>query len=276
MSEYEVRESVTLENHGKKLFAILHRPLKITEYPAVLVCHGYAGTKVGKHRIYVTLAEKLAAHGIACLRLDFRGCGDSEGRFEDTTLEGQISDSLLALNYLAGIDGVDPSRMGILGRSMGGSVAVVAARRYGHISSLALWCPVYHAVPWKDEWDRAQSNAIAAKSAAKPTVHFQGHEASAALFQELFKLELERELAAVAHVPLLHIHSESDSVVRIEHADHYARCRKDVKTATRFLRLQESDHEFSAAKERQYTIEETVEWFQKTLNVPSVKTSKVR
>ena len=81
MRKIEERQSVVLENEGQKIFGILHRPIHVDSCPAVLICHGLAGHKTGQYRIYVILAEKLSEAGIASFRIDFRGSGDSEGKF---------------------------------------------------------------------------------------------------------------------------------------------------------------------------------------------------
>lgn len=266
----EERESITLMNEGNKLFATFHRPPGNNPVPAVLICHGFAGTKVGKHRLYVRLSEHLARQGIASLRLDFRGCGDSEGSFDETTLEDQVSDTLAGLRYLICRDGIDIERIGLLGRSMGGAVAVVAAKRFGDIKSLALWCPVYSAIPWKEQWERAMKEYAHHKNGEKPKVLFQGHVASPILFKQLFDLHVDQELLSLAHTPLLHIHSEKDEIVSIAHADEYYRCRESVLGISKFIRLKESNHEFSAPEEQQQTLEETTQWFQKTL-IPQLK-----
>jgi pimeloyl-ACP methyl ester carboxylesterase len=267
MVPHDMRDNVTLINEGKKLFAIFHRPIGLTTYPAVLICHGFAGTKVGRHRIYVNLSEALAAKGIASLRIDFRGCGDSEGSFEETTLEGQVSDALLGLNFLKNHPQVDPKNIGMLGRSMGGPIAVVAARRFGKVKSLALWCPVFSARPWLEEWEHVLQTSNGNGSGSS-TVSFHGQTASQALFEQLFELQMERELADLAHVPLLHVHSELDEIVNISHADNYVRCRQAGSALSQFIRLKESDHEFSLIPERDHTVQETALWFQKTLTAP--------
>lgn len=262
----ELRDSVVLTNEGKKLFAIFHRPAHVSPFPAVLICHGFAGTKVGRHRIYVSLAEALVERGIGALRIDFRGCGDSEGPFDEVTLESQVSDALVGLNYLNNHDQVDKSRIGLLGRSMGGPVAVMAAARFQIIQSLALWCPVFSAQPWIADWAQALHQPQAVQSERNPTVMFLGYRTAQKLFEQLFATDIQQELHTLAQVPLLHVHSERDEVVKVAHADDYIRCRQRVNGPSQFIRLKDSDHEFSLLSERQYAIEETAAWFQKTLS----------
>lgn len=119
MSITEERESIVLTNEGEKIFGVLHLPKGIDKPPCVLVLHGLGGHKTGRFRVYVDLAESLVKAGIAVLRFDFRGSGDSEGSFAEMTLNGEISDALVVLKFLHKDSRIDNQRIGIFGRSMG-------------------------------------------------------------------------------------------------------------------------------------------------------------
>jgi len=139
----EKREPIVLENFGQKIFGVLHIPEK-TPAPFVLFCHGFTGTKVEPHRTFVNTAEALAKEGIGALRIDFRGSGDSEGSFKDMTVEGEVSDALVALDFLRQNNLVDKERIGILGLSMGGAVASITSGRSPIVKSCVLWSAVCH------------------------------------------------------------------------------------------------------------------------------------
>ena len=69
---------------------ILHLPTaRDASCPAVAFFHGFTGTKVEPHRIFVKTARELAAIGFYVLRFDFRGCGDSAGDFSEMTIGGE-------------------------------------------------------------------------------------------------------------------------------------------------------------------------------------------
>ena len=83
---------VTLASRrGVRLAGLLHLPAGArdpTGLPAVVLCHGMESTKEGaKHQ---ALAARLVALGYVCLRFDFSYVGESEGRFEDLTLTGEV------------------------------------------------------------------------------------------------------------------------------------------------------------------------------------------
>lgn len=137
------REPISFVNEGQKLIGVLHRPVEAyrDKIPAVVFFHGFTGTKVERHRIFVKAAEALAREGIAALRFDFRGSGDSEGDFEDMTLPGEISDARVSLDYVSGVPGVDGNNIGILGLSMGGAVAASVSDD-PRVRSVVMWSAV--------------------------------------------------------------------------------------------------------------------------------------
>ena len=119
-------ERVTMTSRrGLRLAGLLHLPAGRTTpagCPAVILCHGMESTKEGtKHQ---ALAARLTALGYVCLRFDFSYVGESEGRFEDLTISGEVEDLGGAVDFLAG-RGVDT--FGVIGSSLGGTVAVLFA-----------------------------------------------------------------------------------------------------------------------------------------------------
>jgi len=93
--------------------------------PAILILHGFGGHKNGvqqqwSHRFFSDL-------GYVTLRIDFRGCGDSEGKRGAILPHGQVSDVINGVEFLRGRPEVDPSRIAVSGTSYGATVAVYAA-----------------------------------------------------------------------------------------------------------------------------------------------------
>lgn len=262
--QFELRESLTLSNNGEKIFAILHRPLNLERVPAVVICPGFAGNKCGKFRMFVTLAQELAKSGIAVLRFDYRGAGDSEGEFKDITLEGKISDTLKCLDFLSNDPQMDPSRIGILGRSLGGAIAILAARRFSLVKSLALWAPVFKSDPWRELWESFKSNQKLDQAKQEMLSKLPANIPNLEFLSQFFKLDLQKELDGLKKVPLLHVHGEQDQVVKIQHAKDFENARLGLDN-TRFIQLPKSDHDFSDAQELTKAIRETCVWFQQTL-----------
>lgn len=260
----EERNAVVLENEKMKIFGILHQPKNKMKVPAVLICHGFAGNKSGKHRLYVLLAEKLAKLGIATLRIDFRGSGDSEGDFNQMTISSEVSDALCALNFLKTHPQIDFNRLGILGNSFGAVIATQVVTKESSIRSLVLLAGLFSNAPWKDDLDLylegKELNSF--KIDAKLSIaQLPGKE----LLKEFYALDLSPYVKLTSHVPLLHIHSQKDERVSIEHQKMYRQSREETGAKTKWIELIHSDHSFSDNQERAAVINMTAEWFQETL-----------
>ena len=264
MHKTEERESVVLENEGQKIFGIFHRPCTEGPFPTVLMCHGLAGHKTGKFRVYVLLAEMLSKIGIASLRIDFRGSGDSEGSFSEMTLESEVSDAVVALKYLRSRPDVDPSRIGLFGRSVGGTVALMTAKRSGPIKTIATWAPLYDGEQWQSQWTMLQSPEVADEDRWE-MMKINGQVPGLNFFNELFAMRMEDHLNDLTNVPMLHIHGEQDFVVTTQHAERYVKARQSAMGKNKFVRLPESDHDFSHTKEQIKALDETTHWFSTTL-----------
>ena len=73
------------------------------------------------HKPFLVLADRLARHGIASLRYDDRGVGQSTGDFSSATTAALATDALAGIKYLRSLKKF--SCVGILGHSEGGSIA---------------------------------------------------------------------------------------------------------------------------------------------------------
>ncbi|CCB91523.1 putative uncharacterized protein [Waddlia chondrophila 2032/99] len=264
MQRYEERELVEFENQGIKIFGVLHKPLAQTKAPAVLFCHGLAGHRIGKHRMYVALSECLSRVGIASFRFDFRGSGDSEGEFGEMTLEGEVSDAVKALEFLTIQEKIDPNRIGIFGRSFGGAISIFAAQKFGNVKSIALWSSVFDAEQWEKQWEMLETGQIDEKTRHE-LMRINGQLPSLHFYKELFNMDLKKELRALQNIPMQLIHGEKDPRVGIEHSEKYANLRKDAPAQTEFIKLEHSDHDFTYPEERVHAINMTCQWFAKTL-----------
>lgn len=114
---------------------------------AVLLLHGFTGSRdelgvAGTNEgVFSRTARSLAENGMASLRIDFRGSGESGGEWRDTTFSGQIADAVAALDWLRGQPEVDPERTAALGWSQGGLVAAHLAAERTDLAAVVLWAP---------------------------------------------------------------------------------------------------------------------------------------
>ena len=118
-----IAETVSIEANGRTIPAIVTLPVGEGPFPAVVLNHGHGGNK-DEGTGFGGIAEALAEAGIASIRMDFPGCGDSTEPFTENTLSNMIADSNAAKDYLVANYPVDADKLGILGYSMGGRIAL--------------------------------------------------------------------------------------------------------------------------------------------------------
>jgi hypothetical protein len=123
--------------------ATLSMPDGAGPFPAVLMLHGFGSSRDEVGGMYATEAAALAEAGIASLRLDFRGFGQSAGDTGHHTVDRQNEDAANGLAALVATAGVDASRIGVLGFSFGGGAAIqLAASNPDVVRSLVTWSSV--------------------------------------------------------------------------------------------------------------------------------------
>lgn len=132
-------QNVTIDGDHGKLSAVVQRPDGKTSYPMVIIMHGFTGNK--GEPLLTKLADDLEKDGIASIRFDFNGHGQSEGRFQDMTVPNEIEDAKHVYNYAKNLPGV--TSVSLAGHSQGGVVASMTAGELGtqNVKALALMAP---------------------------------------------------------------------------------------------------------------------------------------
>jgi pimeloyl-ACP methyl ester carboxylesterase len=258
---------IRFENAGLGLAGVMHVPTREPRYPCVVFLHGYTGNRMGDHCILVKAARELCRAGYGCLRFDFRGSGESEGDFADITVDGEISDAMAALEFLKGFKGIDPGRIGLVGLSLGGSVAACVGARAG-VRSLALWSPwafIDYLVErggkvFKDPYAWLPPNFKEAVK-KKGRVDIGGYMRGKAFFESVAEIDPLREIAKYKG-PVLIIHGSEDQVVSPANSEYiYDR----VTGTRRLIIIDDADHTFSSSYWENQVIMATKDWFDETL-----------
>ena len=129
-------DRISLKADGLELAGRLYLPAPKAgkTRPALCLCHGIpAGTPDPSDPGYPALAERFCAQGFIVLIFNFRGTGASQGNFD---ILGWSRDLAAAIDYLHQLEGVDKSRLSLMGFSGGAAVSVYVAARDNRVSSI--------------------------------------------------------------------------------------------------------------------------------------------
>ena len=118
---------IWLDGDRGKLFATLQTPDGQTKFPLMILCHGFNADK--DYPLLKTLADELETRGIASIRFDFNGHGQSDGDFQDMTIVNEIADAKKVFAYVRHLPNV--TNISIAGHSQGGVVASTVAGELG-------------------------------------------------------------------------------------------------------------------------------------------------
>lgn len=130
------------EEAGVSLQGTLTHPEDEAQVPAVVLVAGSGpsdrnGTIMG-HKPFLVLADALTRRGIAVLRFDERGVGESGGQHKGATTLDLAGDVRAAVRTLAQREEVDAQKVGVVGHSEGGLIAPIVATQTDQVSFLVL------------------------------------------------------------------------------------------------------------------------------------------
>ena len=142
---YDSRD-VTYRNGQVTLAGTLTLPKGAGPFPAVILISGSGPQDRDEalmgHRPFLVLADHLTRSGIAVLRCDDRGVGNSTGSFAEATTKDFASDVEVGVAYLRTLQEIDSKRVGLIGHSEGGIVAPMVAARSPDVKFVVLMAGV--------------------------------------------------------------------------------------------------------------------------------------
>jgi fermentation-respiration switch protein FrsA (DUF1100 family) len=236
-------EFIRTISEGNKIYGILHLPRNPSP-PCVIASHGLFSSKESEK--LVEIGELFSAQGIAVIRYDHQGCGESEGDLSATTASSRIKD-LEAVFELASDHPLLGDRLGLLGSSMGGFISIFKASADIRVKALALWATPSHLGDMRDKKDEG----------TRP----QGDDP----LGEEFYLDLEKYDAREAIKTLrncLILHGEADELVPLAQAEELHAAARPPKHLEVFPG---GDHRFTDPQRRRQAVRMSLEWFQRYL-----------
>ena len=231
-------EKVSFLSQGQAVSGVLHLP-ELKELPCVIASHGLFSSKESEK--FVEIAEFFSANGIAAIRYDHQGCGESEGEIGETTVSSRIRD-LDAMFELAVNHPLLGHSIGLLGSSMGGFISLFKGATEPRVKALALWATPSHLGAGRN---KVQDEA--------PSLH-------EAFYEDVKRYDARQVIKGAAHCLILH--GEADELVPVSQAEEVYKCVRHPKHLEVF---EGGDHRFTDPHHRRRAIELSLNWFKKYL-----------
>jgi len=244
---------------GRQLRGMLHRPEIAGDRrpPAVVLLHGFTGDRMESHWLFVKTSRALARAGIASLRFDFFGSGESDGEFREASLETEVADAQAAADFLRREGGIDPERLGIIGLSLGGAIAALVAEPL-RARALVLWSAIAH-LPLMRRFADSFARPL---PGADGDAEYGGHRVSHKFLDAADRLDPLAGVAAFTG-PTLIVHPERDEHLPLTHPEDYLQASGAVIKEKAIV--SNADHTFTSVAWEAEAIGRTVEWFKKNL-----------
>ena len=246
---------VTFKSEGKILAGMLHFTNK-KKRPLIIICHGFTGSKEGQYYMFTQTSRELCRNGYNVLRFDFRGSGDSEGRFEDQTFSNMSKDMKAAMSFVKKFREIDYNKVGLIGHSKGGGVALGFANNNPKIKSIVLWSTVAdYKLLWKG-YEKEFKNML-----KRGYSFYYGFKVPKKLYLENLRFDPLKIIKTIK-VPILLIHGTKDIDVPLIHSKLLLR---ESRGPNSLIAIKNADHLFTEPKDREKVIKETIKWFKRYL-----------
>ena len=227
---------------GEQLAAIIDFPDNSKPVAFALFAHLFTGNK--NFNAVRNISRALTSNGIAVMRFDFTGLGESEGEFADTNFSSNIEDLEAAAAFLKA-EYTAPSI--IIGHSLGGAAAIFASVKIESIKAVATIAapsdPSHVSHLFAHGLDEINKNGK-----ADVTIAGRSFTIRRQFLQDINERNL-REIIRVMRDPILIFHSPHDEIVSIDNAAEIYEWAMHPKS---FISLDGADHLLSDERDSQY------------------------
>jgi len=241
---------------GLDLSAQLDLPSDGKPVAYALFAHCFTCSKNLKAISYIS--RSLVAEGIAILRFDFTGLGESEGDFSDTNFSSNKDDLISAAEFLG--KEYEPPKI-LIGHSLGGAAVLLAAERIPSTKAVAVINapsePTHLIIHLESKREEIEGKGEAEISIAGRTFKIKKQ-----LLEDLEQNHMEGKIRNLRK-PLLILHSPTDNVVGIDNA---TRIFINAKHPKSFVSLDKADHLLSDQSDSLYAGSLIATWVKKYVN----------
>lgn len=244
--------------NGYKLSARLELPLTLKPDAYAVFAHVFTGSKSLSATRHIS--RSLTLNGIAVLRFDFTGLGDSEGDFADTNFTSNVEDLLAACDFLA--ENYQAPRI-IIGHSLGGAASIFAASKVDSVTAVAtVGTPsepehVTHLLSSKIQ-------DIEQQGFAEVNIGGQVFTIKKHFLDDLRSKNMYNVISGLGKAILV-MHSPQDRIVEIENAAKIYHAAKHPKS---FVTLNNADHMLTNKDDAYYVGNVISSWVKRYIDVP--------
>ena len=247
-------EKIYFQNQdGAMLAAQLDLPNNGKPVAYALFAHCFTCSKNLKAISYIS--RSLVAEGIAILRFDFTGLGESEGDFSDTNFSSNKDDLISAAEFLG--KEYEPPKI-LIGHSLGGAAVLLAAERIPSTKAVAVINapsePTHLIIHLESKREE-----IVEKGEAEISIAGRTFKIKKQLLEDLEQNHMEGKIRNLRK-PLLILHSPTDNVVGIDNA---TRIFINAKHPKSFVSLDKADHLLSDQSDSLYAGSLIATWVKK-------------
>ncbi|MEK5038093.1 alpha/beta hydrolase family protein [Sporosarcina sp. FSL K6-3457] len=261
-------QSIVVHAGQANLSGVLHLPERVGQrkVPLIVLVHGFIGSKVGEHRLFVKAARYFTDKGYAVFRFDFSGCGESDGDYADVTVTKQLREVQAVLNVVSKLPQVDANNIIVIGHSLGGAVASLTAAKDRRVRKLILWSSV--GKPYEDITEIIGAHAVET-AATHGVVDYQGFHVSQTFLTDLKNHHPFEAIRSYREAALI-IHAQEDEDVPKEHTARYfaALQQRPISEQVNTHYIKGADHTFSSYQFEHELFEESAEWLKKCYAYP--------
>ncbi len=260
--------SVQFDNEaGEKIEARLDLPLDQKPIAYAMFAHCFTCSK--NLNAVTNISRALNQKGIAVLRFDFTGLGESEGNFANTNFSTNIKDIVLAANFLE--ENYEAPQI-LIGHSLGGTAILASTAKLASakaivtIGSPADPAHVTHLF-------KNNLNELKEKGEAEVNIGGRPFKLQKQFIDDLEKADLNADIGKLKQAKLF-LHSPQDTIVNIENARLLYEAAKHPKS---FISLDRADHLLSNKQDSLYVGEVIAGWASRYLDAreePALKAEK--
>ncbi|SKB40427.1 bifunctional alpha/beta hydrolase/OsmC family protein [Maribacter arcticus] len=252
-------EKVTFTNsQGKQLDARLEFPTNQVAHTYAVFAHCFTCNK--NFSAVRNISRALVNKGIAVLRFDFTGLGQSEGDFEETNFSSNVSDLVHAANFLE--DNYKAPSL-LVGHSLGGAAVIFAAVELDSVAAVATVgapsSPAHVQHLFKSSVDEI-------KETGKAKVNIGGRDFTIKKdFLDDIESKPMKGILKNMRKPFLVMHSPQDTIVGIENAKELYQFAHHPKS---FVSIDKADHLLMNSEDSTYVGNVIAGWAERYLEIP--------